>query len=126
MRNEPFETDLYRFFTDLPPRLENPSDVLSRGGLGFFGRISSSICAFVGWLSVSFLFIAGRYHGGGEESPLAFIPKRTTSTPVSGLAWRYPHRLTLDKMNHFVDTRKVHCPFGAGFRAVDGGELSTK
>jgi hypothetical protein len=34
--------------------------------------------------------------------------------------------LTLDKMNHFVDTLKGTGPFGAGFRVSDGGKLSTK
>jgi hypothetical protein len=33
---------------------------------------------------------------------------------------------TIDKMRHFVDSEKVPSRFGADFRALDGGKLSTK
>jgi hypothetical protein len=34
--------------------------------------------------------------------------------------------LSLDKMNHFVDTLKSYCPVYAGSRGFRQGELSTK
>jgi hypothetical protein len=33
---------------------------------------------------------------------------------------------TFDKMAHFVDTRKGPAPFGAAFRGLGQGKLSTK
>jgi hypothetical protein len=37
-----------------------------------------------------------------------------------------PRQTFLDKMIHFVDTQKSHCPVYAGFRGIGRGELSTK
>jgi hypothetical protein len=51
---------------------------------------------------------------------------RYPKTHNNKLAGSLKNAETFDKMVHFVDTRKGPAPFGAAFRGLGQGKLSTK